>query len=130
MEALGSRNVDVEVKGKGNKVTVTITREVPVDAPSTIKIFLSSWNKLTQIEEWSINKGKSSNAKITIDIQGVPAKISGVLKIKAIDSGCISNCDMEIKSSIPFLGRTIANFVGETTSMSIDNEFDYIGKNA
>ncbi len=126
MKALGARNITIDIEKKGNKVTIEIQREMQAEVPGPLKKFIKPWNKITQSEVWTGEKGGPYTAKMKMDIHGVPVTIKGQLKLKKKKSGSSIENETTVKSGIPFFGRTLSKFVIEASEKAIQEEFDYI----
>jgi hypothetical protein len=131
MAAIGARNTKVQsISKSGDTTTVKLTREMPAEAPKQLKKFVSDWNKLTQTEVWKGSAGGPYMCDIQIDIAGVPVGMKGKMKLSTTATGCANDIDMDIKSSIPIVGGTLAKFVGEASVGAMQDEYKYISENA
>ena len=124
-EAIGARNVSVETSEDGGTITVKVIREMPTDAPSKLKKFIPSWSKAVQTEIWKVTPGGPYMGKAKVEPEGVPASIESRMKLSATDSGALMQIQSEAKSSIPFVGGALANFVGETAQKTLAAEYEY-----
>lgn len=130
LAAIGARNVVIEsISASGDTVNIKLTREMPAEAPSALKKFVAPWNKLTQTEQWKGSTGGPYTCAIKIDIAGVPVSMQGKMKLSAEGSGSVNDIVMNVKSSIPIVGRALAGFVGEATGRSMQDEYSYISAN-
>lgn len=129
MEALGARNVEVEISEEGATKVVKIIREVQVEAPGALKNFVNAWNKMTQTERWTGEAGGPYLGEMKIEIDKAPVKINSSMQLEETETGCAAETVTSVKSSIPFLGRILDNFLGEMTEKSIEEEFNFINEN-
>ena len=129
MEALGARKVEVEIIEEGHETTIKIIREVQVEAPGALKKFVNVWNKMTQIEKWTGEKGGPYYGEMNIEIANAPVIVNSTMQLDNTDTGCAVETLTSIRSSIPFLGRILDNFMGEMTGKSIEEEFHFISEN-
>ena len=126
-EALGARNISVEDCDRDDDgATVRIVRELPADVPGILKKFVQPWNTVEQMEEWRDCGDGVYEADLEIDIANVPVTINGTLKLEPTDDGCVNHVRMTIDSGIPFVGKTLAEFVAMDCKRIIADEFDYI----
>jgi len=126
-EALGARNIRVEECDRDDDgAVVTIVRELPAEVPGILSKFLQPWNTIEQSEQWRIYDDGVYQADLTIDIANVPVTVSGTLELEPVDEGCINHIHMTIESGIPFVGKTLADFVAIDCKRIIAEEYEYI----
>ena len=126
-EALGARDICVEeCERDDDGATVRIVRELPAEVPGILAKFLQPWNTVGQAEEWRDCGDGVYEADLEIDIANVPVTISGTLKLEPTGDGCVNHVRMTINSGIPFVGKTLAEFVAKDCKRIIADEFDYI----
>ena len=128
MESLGARHIEVNILKKGDSTTVEIVREMPVEVPFALKSIVKPWTKMTQTEVWKGEKGGPYDCNITIKVQGAPLSIQGQMKLAAHESGTAAVSITEVKCTIPFVGKMLESFIGETSKRAIEQEFEYMGK--
>ena len=128
MESLGARHIVVNIHKKGDNTTVEIVREMPIEVPFALKSIVKPWTKMTQIEVWKGEKSGPYYCNITIKVQGAPLSIQGQMKLAAHECGTAVVSITEIKSTIPFVGKILESFIGETSKKAIEQEFEYIEK--
>lgn len=124
-EAIGARNISVDVSEDGGTITVKVTREMPTDAPSKLKKFIPSWSKAVQTEVWKVSPGGPYMGTAKVDTGSIPVSIRSRMKLAAKDGGSLMQIQTEVKSSIPFVGGALANFVGETAQKTLAAEYEY-----
>jgi hypothetical protein len=125
--ALGARNISVEeCERDDDGAIVRIVRELPAEVPGILKKFVQPWNTVEQAEEWRDCGDGVYEADLEIDIANVPVTISGTLKLEPTGDGCVNHVRMKIDSGIPFVGKTLAEFVGKDCKRLVAAEFDYI----
>jgi hypothetical protein len=128
MAALGARNIEVTIQKKGDTTTVKIVREIPVEVPNALKSLIQPWSKMTQTEVWKGDIGGPYDCNIAIDLQSVPLSIQSQMKLATNDGGTVAASITEVNCRIPFIGKTLANFIGETSKKAIEQEFEYMAK--
>jgi len=125
--ALGARDIRVEeCQRDDDEAIVTIVRELPAEVPGILSTFLQPWNTVEQSERWGIYDDGIYQADLAIDIANVPVTISGTLELEPVDEGCINHIHMTIESGIPFVGKTLADFVAIDCKRIIAEEYEYI----
>lgn len=130
MEAIGSRNIEIEVEKGEDKVTVKIVREVPADVPGMLKKFVRPWNKMIQTETWEGSKGGPYNGVVKVVVVGAPVNMEGKMKLKETKSGgCSAKSTTVISCNVPFVGKKLTKFIAESSEESINDEAAYISEN-
>ena len=126
-EELGARNIRVEeCESSDDGAIVRFVRELPAEVPGALKKFVQPWNTVEQREEWQVGGSGVYNADISIDIAGVPVTVTGTLKLEPTDRGCVNHVRLRVNSGIPFIGKTLAEFVAKDCKRLIAAEYDYL----
>ena len=126
-EALGARNIRIkECEADDDAAVVCFVRELPADVPGILKKFLQPWNTVQQSEQWRVCDDGVYKADIDIDIANVPVTVTGTLKLQPVDGGCVNHVRLNVDSGIPFVGKTLAEFVAKDCKRIIAGEYDYI----
>ena len=126
-EALGARNIRVEECDRDTDgAIVRFVRELPADVPGILSKFLQPWNSAEQSEQWRICDGGVYKADLTIDIANVPVTVSGTLELEPTDDGCTNHVRLGVDCGIPFVGKTLAEFVAKDCKRIIADEYEYI----
>ncbi len=126
-EALGAREISIEeCERNGSDAAVRFVRELPADVPGILKRFLQPWNTVEQAEEWRSNGDDGFQADIDIDIANVPVTVSGTLTLEPTDDGCVNLIRLTVDSGIPFVGKTLAEFVAADCKRLIAREYEYL----
>lgn len=126
-KALGARKLRIEeCERDDDGAAVTIVREMPADVPGVLSKFLQPWNTVEQSEQWRDCGDGVYEADINIDIANVPVTVSGTLKLQPTEDGCVNQVRITVDSGIPFVGKTLAEFVGKDCKRVIAEEYEYI----
>jgi hypothetical protein len=126
-KALGSRNLRVaECRKQANGAIVRFVRDLPADVPAILSKFVQPWNTVEQSEQWRRYENGVYEADLTIDIANVPVTVKGTLELEPLDDGCVNHVRMAIDCGIPFVGKTLADFVGKDCTRIIADEYEYI----
>lgn len=128
MAALGARNIEVTIQQKSESVIIEIVREMPINVPSIFKSFMNPWTKMTQTEVWKGDTGGPYYCIIEIKVYGAPLDIKGQMKLGSTEGGAAVVAITEVHCTIPFIGQSLSNFIGETSKKAIEQEFEYIEK--
>ena len=126
-EALGARNIRVEECARDTDgAIVRFVRELPAEVPGILKKFLQPWNTVEQSERWRICGSGVYKADLAIDIANVPVTIRGTLELQPVNGGCVNHVRLGVDSAIPFIGKTLADFVAKDCKRIIADEYEYI----
>ncbi len=126
-EALGARNVRIEeCEADADGAVVRFVRELPADVPGMLKKFLQPWNTVAQSEDWSLLDDGGYEAEITIDVANVPVSVSGTLHLEPVEGGCVNHVRVSVDCSIPFVGKTLAEFVAMDCKRILAEEYAYV----
>jgi len=127
LKALGARNMHIEeCERNADGAIVSFVRELPAEVPGILKKFLQPWNTVEQSEQWTSCDGGVFKANLTIDIANVPVTVSGTLELTPLDDGCVNRIRLDVGSGIPFVGKTLADFVAKDCKRIIADEYNYI----
>jgi hypothetical protein len=125
--ALGARNISIEeCELYEDGADVSFVRELPAEVPGVLAKFLQPWNTVQQSEQWRSSDNGGYDAELDIDIAGVPVTITGTLELEPVEGGCVNHVRIDIDSGIPFVGRTLAEFVAKDCERLVAEEYDYI----
>ena len=126
-KALGARNLRIqECRRSAGGAVVSFVRELPADVPGLLSKFLQPWNTVEQSEQWTCHADGVYQAELDIDIAGVPVTVAGTLELEPRDDGCVNHVCMTIECGIPFIGKTLADFVAKDCKRLIADEYKYI----
>ena len=126
-EALGARNIRiVECESDSRGTTVRFARELPADVPGILSRFLQPWNSVEQSEVWRICEDDRYECDLEIDVANVPVTVSGTLELQPEGDGCVNQVRLNVECGIPFVGKTLAEFIAADCKRLIALEYDYI----
>ena len=125
--ALGARNIRIEeCETDADGAIVRFVRELPAEVPGILSKFVQPWNTVEQAEQWTCLDGGEYAADLAIDIASVPVTVSGTLRLEPMEDGCINHVRLKIDCGIPFIGKTLAEFVTTDCKRLIADEYEYI----
>lgn len=125
--AVGARSVEVvRFSAEGAQLEFQIKREMPANAPSIIKSIIGEWSMLTQTESWGGDPGEEYWNEFDIDAEGTPVKITGSMLLRGDGEGCVNEIELDIRCSIPLLGRKVEEFVAQDAEQSLEKEYEFI----
>jgi hypothetical protein len=126
-EGVGARAVEVVSSTNEDGVfAIETTRDVPLEVPRALKSLLGGWTTIVQAEEWTeVDEAEYAN-QLEMSSDGVPASMSGTMRLYATDSGCVNVVTITIDCSIPLVGGKLERFVGATTADQLAEEYAFI----
>jgi len=125
-EGIGMRNVSIsKCVQNGDVWTVESNREVKANVPGALKKLAKEWNAVTQKETWT-KQGDSYDCHFTVSIHGLPVDIIGHMIVAPEDKGSSNTIELNIKSSIPFIGKVAEEFVAGDIDASMAQEYEWI----
>ena len=126
--ALGATNLEwLEFSPTGDSLTVSSVRHVVANLPSAAKKIIGETAEVTQTEEWT-RTGDELHSKITVTTKGAPGGFNGSGKIVPSDQGSAWSTDMDIKISIPLLGKKLEGAAYDETGENFIKEKDFNDK--
>ena len=126
-KALGARKIRVEeCERDADGAVVRFVRELPAEVPGVLSKLLKPWNTVEQSEQWQSCGDGEYRADFAIDIANVPVTIVGTLELEPVDDGCVNHIRMAVDCGIPFVGKTLAEFVAKDCKRIIAEEYEYI----
>ena len=126
-EGIGHRNVEiVSSEQEDDGFMVEVSREVPLEVPAFLRGMLGEWNTLLQHERWT-RVGKNGYAnELQIEARGVPASMTGTMKLAPRGKGCVNEVAITITASLPLVGGKLEKFVSRDTEATLQAEYDFI----
>ena len=86
----------------------------------------SSANSCSPGIPWSNQSNGVAWTDLAIDVANVPVAVSGTLELEPAEGGCINHVRVTIDCGIPFVGKTLAEFVAKDCERIIAAEYEYI----
>lgn len=126
-EGIGHRNVEViATESDADGFSIEVSREVPLEVPGFLRSMLGEWNTLLQNERWSAGgKGDYAN-ELEIEARGVPAAMTGTMKLTSKGKGCVNEVAITIRASVPLIGGKLEQFVARDTEATLEAEYEFI----
>lgn len=122
-EAFGETDIHVTLAGDPlGSATLTNVSKVKAQVPGFAKRFFSPLNTVTDVKAWD---GASHTARLSVDIQGAPVKVSGTIRLVATASGCEYVVDFQIACRIPLIGGQLEKYVAGLTEEGMRKEADW-----
>lgn len=128
MTAQGSRDVGVVVeRPEPGQIHVSITRQVPVNAPALIRTVIGSWLNLTQQDIWQQHADGSWTAVRHAKPKGLAAEGAAQITLMPV-SDAASRCDAQISvsSRAPMVADMVETLMLEDSTGLLIEEFAWI----
>jgi hypothetical protein len=128
-EALGEKDVVVEVDRAGGQLKIQITREVEQNLPSFMKKIFSGRNRLVDRQTWR-SEGAAHVSDWTVELgDGKRIQLRGRLTLApAAAGGCDYTEAFSASASVPLLGGRIEKYVLGETEASIHEQIEFTRK--
>jgi hypothetical protein len=123
-EAMGERDIKIQVDDAGGTKTITTTRIIDSDLPGFAKKLFNSTNTIVERREWR-DAGDKKTCKSHIDIVGTPGKIDSNITISPSGSGCTYDIEFEVSAKVPLIRKKLEEFVAKTTLEGMRDEHEY-----
>ncbi|MEM8696354.1 MAG: DUF2505 domain-containing protein [Pseudomonadota bacterium] len=130
LEALGSRDIEIEVAEEDGATLVTIERTVSVAVSGALQAAVGDSMKVRQTERWEGETGGPYRAEVDVQPVGMPATMRGETTLSADGGGCHCDATMEARCAVPLMGGKVEKLMISDSNAKIEAEFDYIAANA
>jgi len=125
-QRVGSRNLRIaELRRDEESAKLVVERELSASAevPGILASFHKPWNRVRQEEHWFRKDDAEWHCEFRVRIDGVPAKIRGVMRLQGNVEKAINYVTLNVKCDVPFLGAKIAKFLAKDSYTKIENEY-------
>jgi hypothetical protein len=128
-EALGEKDIQIEVDRAGGQLTIQMTREVEQTLPSFMKKLFSGRQRLVDRQVWSHEAG-AHISDWTVQLgEGKRIQLRGRLTLApAAGGGCDYIESFSATASVPLVAGRIEKFVLGETEASICKQIDFTRK--
>ena len=123
-EALGERDVKVEVNESGGTTHVRLSREVEQELPGFAKKLFKPVNVLVEREEWR-NEGDRKVAKGHLKIVGTGATFDSTISLSPNGTGSVYEIDFTVTAKAPLIRKKLEAFIGDTALESLRKQHEY-----
>lgn len=127
-EALGDKNVRVDLQESGAAKTTICTREVEVALPSFAKKVFKPVNTVVERREWR-EDGDRKTCTFHVDVHGAPTTIDGTITIAPDGTGSTYEVNFDSQVKVPLIGKKLREFVNKTTEDGFRDEYAFYSKN-
>ena len=126
-EALGERDIKVEVTKDGGTVNLRISREVEQELPGFAKKLFKPTNVLVEREEWR-TEGDRKVAKGLLKIAGTGATLDSTISLSPAPAGSIYEIDFQVTAKAPLVRKKLEAFIGDTALESLRKQHEHYAK--
>lgn len=126
---LGARNVRVaELEKDDASAKLVVERQMTTSAevPGMLASFHREWNQIRQEEHWFRKSDGEWHCEFRVHIEGVPAKIKGMMKLEGSEEACTNHVTLNVRCDVPLMGKKIAAFLAEDSHAKIEREYETI----
>lgn len=126
-EALGERDINVEVSEDGGTTKIRIAREVEQELPGFAKKLFKPTNVLVEREEWQ-SAGDRKVAKGRLKIVGTGATLDSTIQLAPQGAGCVYEIDFRVTAKAPLIRKKLEAFIGETALESLRAQHEHYAR--
>jgi hypothetical protein len=126
-EALGERDVKVEVSREGDETKTRVAREVEQELPGFAKKLFKPTNVLVEREEWR-SEGDRRVAKGQLKIAGTGATIDSTITLSPKGSGSIYEMNFQVTAKAPLIRKKLEAFIGDTALESLRKQHEHYAR--
>lgn len=122
--ATGGQDVAVEVTQRedGGAVVVS-TRSLPADLPSYARALVGDSVRLTETRTFGPAAADGSrDGTVSVDFGSAPVQVTGTLRLATEGTGSAVAIEMDIASSVPFVGGKVERFCAEQVERFVAKE--------
>ncbi|MGP1281664.1 MAG: DUF2505 domain-containing protein [Parasphingopyxis sp.] len=130
LEALGSRDIEIDVSEADGETVVTIERTVPVNVSGPLQAAVGDSQRVRQTERWTGGPGGPYTAEVDVQPVGMPATMRGETTLSADGDGCRCDATMEARCAIPLMGGKVEKLMITDSDAKIAEEFAWIAAHA
>lgn len=113
---------DRDIQITASNGSVQNIRKVQADVPAFAKKLLNPVNTVTEVKQWN---AANKTATLKVDIQGVPVKVTGDIRITPSGSGSEYTVDFKVSCSIPFIGGQLEKHITGVTEEGMRKEWGW-----
>jgi hypothetical protein len=101
-------------------------RKVTVDLPGFAKRVMQPTNTVEHVEDWAAPAADGSRVcTYTIEVQGVPSRISGTVTLSPDGDGTRQDVAADVKVSIPIVGGRLEKFAVDSGTKVLAEEAEF-----
>ena len=126
-EALGERDVKVDVSESGGTTRIRIAREVEQELPGFAKRLFKPTNIVVEREEWR-SEGERKVATGHLKIVGTGATFDSTIALSPSGAGCVYEIDFTVTAKAPLIRKKLEAFIGETALDSLKAQHEHYAR--
>lgn len=124
-EALGARDISVDVARDGDAVTVTVDRKMDIDVPGFAKKVVKPTNDVHLVEEWRPD-GDGYICDWHAKTSPAPSKLSGTRTLSAAAGGVNDRTDGSIEVKVPIIGGKLSDWLSGEARSEVEAELAWL----
>jgi hypothetical protein len=126
-EALGAREIEVDVTRSGDAVTLKVDRKVDADVPGFAKKVIKPTNTIHLVEEWRPS-GDGYRCDWTAQTSPAPARLHGTRSLSAAGGGTVDATEGTIEVKVPLIGGKLADWLSGEAQREVESEYAWIAQ--
>ena len=125
----GATDIQIDTDQRAEGPTLVSKRKLTVDLPGFAKKVMQPTNTVQQTDEWAPADDDGSRVcRYKVEVQGVPSRIDGTVRLTPEGSGTRQEVVAEVKVSIPLLGGKLEKFAVDNGVKALDHEAEFTAK--
>ena len=124
-EALGGRELRVDVTRDGDEVTLTVDRKVDADVPGFAKKVISPSNTIHLVERWR-PEGDGYACEWTAESAPAPAQLRGTRTLTPAGGGTEDTTNGNVEVKVPLIGGKLADWLAGEARKQLDDELAWM----
>ena len=126
-EALGERDVKIEVTEEGGTTKIRLQREADQELPGFAKKLFKPTNILVEREEWR-SDGDRKVATGQLKIAGTGARLDSTIRLSPQAAGCVYEIDFQVTAKAPLIRKKLEAFIGDTALASLRAQHEHYAR--
>jgi 1-acyl-sn-glycerol-3-phosphate acyltransferase len=123
--AVGSRNIRfADPESPPGVRQIRAEREIPTQAPGSLRRFVSERTTIEQTEEWRVH-GEQCQGLFRADPRGVPVSTQGTMVLRADEGGCVLEITAGAKSSVPMFGSRLSQLAERQVAHELEGMYAF-----
>jgi hypothetical protein len=111
-EAVGEKNVEVQVEELPDGLHLVIARDKEVQLPGFARRLFNPKNRITDHQHW-YRDGERWVAEYQVQIAGVPGHVRGTAALVPSPTGCDFVSAFEVTANVPLVGGKLESFLAD-----------------
>ncbi len=126
-EALGGRDLRVEVTRSGDAVTLTVDRKVDADIPGFARKVVQPTNNVRLVEQWR-PQGDGYACEWHAETSPAPSRLHGTRALTASGGGTRDATEGRVEVKVPLIGGKLADWGAGEAGRQLEKELAWLAE--